>query len=68
MFSSDRGVVDQFDVSHTDPYPYHAAGDWRGRLNADGQEVYDAHARHGLMLDTIAYVSPDDHTLYFPMS
>jgi hypothetical protein len=25
MFSSDRGVVEQFDVSHDDSYPYHAA-------------------------------------------
>eukprot|EP00667_Euglena_gracilis_P011971 EG_transcript_12270 len=68
MFSSDRGVVEQFDVAHEEPYPYHASADWRGRLNGTGQRVYDAFAAHGLALDTIAYTSPEDHTLYFPMS
>jgi len=68
MYSSDRGVVEQVDVSHHDHYPYPPLHDWRGKLNAVGQRIYDQYAEVGLQLDTIGYTSPDHYTLYYPMS
>ena len=60
MFSSERGVVAQFDVDT------HWSCVWRRSFNPVGAALVDRYHDVGLALETLTYSGSSDFTLYFP--
>lgn len=58
MITDNRGEVLQDDLAPSSVIPYD--------LNATGKAILEKYKEIGEPLDTIAYTSPDDFTLYFP--
>eukprot|EP01059_Diplonema_ambulator_P010974 TRINITY_DN20971_c0_g1_i1.p1 TRINITY_DN20971_c0_g1~~TRINITY_DN20971_c0_g1_i1.p1 ORF type:complete len:369 (+),score=119.88 TRINITY_DN20971_c0_g1_i1:53-1159(+) len=61
-----RGEFWQLDVTHSPSPACEPIPEWRERLNAQGQAIYDKYHENGMRLDTLGYGSNDNFTLYFP--
>jgi hypothetical protein len=68
MFSSERGLVVQYDLPWEESQKERqlATERWRDMLDARGQEALLLAARDGIWLDTIAFASFEEYTLYLP--
>ena len=62
LLASKRGFVPQFDAVITPD----SEAVWRKRLGAKGKHMIDKYQNIHLQLETIAYHSKDDWTIYFP--
>eukprot|EP01006_Ploeotia_vitrea_P026780 TRINITY_DN59728_c0_g1_i1.p1 TRINITY_DN59728_c0_g1~~TRINITY_DN59728_c0_g1_i1.p1 ORF type:complete len:410 (+),score=40.37 TRINITY_DN59728_c0_g1_i1:22-1251(+) len=63
--NGDRGVVPQWDVSHLSQDPWDSV-EWLPKISPLGKWIYDKYYSVGTHLDTIAWDSNANYTLYFP--